>query len=207
MDPNPDADLMAAMMESLRMAHQAQAPEDAQAATLTAAPSAAAEAPAAATPQYAPPPLAVLPPDRTSSPPPSASQVGPEDPVRLLASYDTVVLVDDSTSMATADRWPTTRHLLGALVDLAGQVDAAVELRFLNSDVEGPALDSRVAVDELFHERGEPGGVTALGGRIEEVLLDYLARLEQEREVLAALDSAEAVERLKPLNLIVVTDG
>lgn len=226
-DPNPDADLIQAIMASLQMANQAPEPEeqdnagsDGVAHDVTTQPRPPSFASSSQTPssstagavpatQYAPPPLSELPADRRAPSPlavPSSS-VGPEDPVRLLKGYRTVILVDDSTSMTTAGRWPSTRRMLGALVDLAGQVEAEAEIRFLNSEVAALGLVSRSAVDELFQERGTPGGVTPLGARIEQVLLDYVGRLEQEREIVAALDPAEEVERLQPLNLIVVTDG
>jgi hypothetical protein len=232
-DPNPDADLIQAIMASLQMANQAPpdaAEEDAAVASSggggagqgTAQPrppsfalssntvgsSAAAATTATTTQQYAPPPLSELPADRSPSPLAAPrSLIGPEDPVRLLKGYRTVILVDDSTSMTTASRWPTTVRVLGALADLAGEVEAEAEIRFLNKEVAALGLASRTAVEELFQERGEPGGVTALGARIEAILLDYVGRLEQEREIIAALDPAEEVERLQPLNLIVVTDG
>lgn len=200
-DPNPDADMIRAIMESLQVSNQAPAPasDDEQAPSSSAAAA-----------RYQPPPLSTLPADRPPSPPASpvpTSQVSAEDPVRLLTGYETVVLVDDSSSMTHSNRWSSTQHLLGALVDLASRVGASTEVRFLNSNVKGSSLDGRSAVLELFQERGSPGGVTALGGKVEEVLLDYLGKLDQEREVLAALESSEEVERIKPLNLIVLTDG
>lgn len=102
-------------------------------------------------------------------------------------------------------------------VPLAATFDpSGVEIRFLNSKHQAKC-STEEDVRRLFEERGEPEGATPLGTRLEEVLLDYLGRLEREREreerereredrgegaSLGGSSSGNGEEKLMPLNIV-----
>ncbi|KAL7416908.1 hypothetical protein BDY24DRAFT_412392 [Mrakia frigida] len=160
----------------------------------------------------------------TLSSPPSGRLNPPksEDPLHLLTSYSTIFLIDDSTSMAENSLWDDTTSAVSSVVPLASTFDpSGVEIIFLNSKKKGKC-STEEDVRRLFEEVGEPEGATPLGMRLEEVLLDYLGRLEREREKEERERERETVgdgaslggssnenegEKLMPLNIIILTDG
>jgi len=128
-----------------------------------------------------------------------------EDPLELLKRYDTVFLVDDSASMEGA-LWYEAREALAGIVDVAGRYDLdGVDLYFLNSDLKGKNLRTSAEVKRLF-DRITPDGITPTGERLEELLLDYLLRLEDAKAAKEAGDEGPA-KRIKPVNFLVITDG
>jgi len=60
-------------------------------------------------------------------------------------------------------------------------------------------------VNQLF-ERVQPMGITPIGGKLEELLLIYLHKIEvaKAREIAGESDALKAI---KPVNYIVLTDG
>lgn len=122
--------------------------------------------------------------------------------LQTLRKYDTVILVDDSSSMI-GDRWSEAARALSALASLAGKFDAdGIDIYFLNDDRVGENMRTRAAVDRLFKEV-RPKGVTPIGDRLETLLRDYLDRLEAAHKS----GSTEAIKKLKPINYIIITDG
>ncbi|KAI0484455.1 hypothetical protein GGR56DRAFT_26032 [Xylariaceae sp. FL0804] len=155
-----------------------------------------------------------------------------EDRYWFLSKYDTVFLIDDSTSMRTCDdrqsrrhrgggmtRWDETREALAAIVPVCTARDAdGVDVYFLNH--MNPAFDRRVggqkggylgvnsadAVNGLF-ARVAPAGGTPTGGRLGDILKPYLRVCEDAAAAKAKDEDGEEPAFPKPLNLIVVTDG
>ncbi|WRT69644.1 uncharacterized protein IL334_006633 [Kwoniella shivajii] len=144
------------------------------------------------------------PPDLPPRPKSFVVPAGKEDPLEMLKEYDTVFLVDDSTSMA-GDRWSQARLALMEVAEIAARYDEnGVDIYFLNSKRVGKELRAAHEVEDLF--RGlEPKGATPTGMRLEAILRDYMAKLE--RSQTASRPESHSSETVKPMNLIVVTDG
>jgi len=60
-------------------------------------------------------------------------------------------------------------------------------------------------VNRLF-ERVQPTGITPIGGKLEELLLTYLDKIENAKAREIAGES-NALKAIKPVNYIVLTDG
>lgn len=137
-----------------------------------------------------------------------------EDPHAFLAAFDTVFLIDDSGSMAGRS-WRETGAALRAIAPVCASHDAdGVDVYFLNARNRHPSsagavgggfhnLRSAAAVEDLF-SAVRPGGGTPTGTRIQAILGPYVTAFE--RAVAAAGGDADAAG-VKPVNLIVVTDG
>ncbi|KAK7033563.1 hypothetical protein VNI00_012787 [Paramarasmius palmivorus] len=122
-----------------------------------------------------------------------------DDMLETLRKYDTVIIVDDSSSMIGA-RWTEAAHALSALADLAGQFDAdGIDIYFLNDTRVGENLTNHEAVKELFAQI-RPRGVTPIGEKLEELLRAYLSKLEAAHE-------SGSLKSVKPVNYLVITDG
>ncbi|OCF43858.1 hypothetical protein I317_02301 [Kwoniella heveanensis CBS 569] len=147
-----------------------------------------------------PPPS--LPPRPNSFVPPP----GKEDALEMLREFDTVFLVDDSTSMA-GERWSQARQALMEVAEIAARYDDnGVDIYFLNSKRVGKELKAAHEVEDLF--RGlEPKGATPTGIRLEAILRDYMSRLERSSALSPGGSAAGEEQGIKAMNLIVVTDG
>ncbi|KAL1877548.1 hypothetical protein VTK73DRAFT_8606 [Phialemonium thermophilum] len=137
-----------------------------------------------------------------------------EDPYAFLSTFDTVFLVDDSGSMAGRS-WHETEAALRAITPICTSHDAdGVDVYFLNARNRGPGanaaggfcgLTSAAAVENLF-SRVFPSSVTPTGTRIQAILGPYLTAFERAVEAADGdVDAASAA--VKPVNLIVITDG
>ncbi|BGO91584.1 hypothetical protein NBRC10512v2_003857 [Rhodotorula toruloides] len=120
-----------------------------------------------------------------------------EDKLAPLGKYDLVILVDDSPSMI--DYWDETRTALMGVVEACGKYDRdGIDLYFMNNEdrkLEN-VIDTKV-VARAFREI-EPFGSTPTGVVMDEILRDYVERVE---------DARQTKERVKPLLLLVLTDG
>lgn len=109
---------------------------------------------------------------------------------------------------------------MATLADKAGQYDGdGIDVYFLNSKRNGVKM--RVHSDACSHherrrltlihvqnarsvlqlfDQVKPGGATPIGDRLEELLMDYMEELER-------VKTLQAVRNIKPLNIIVITDG
>ncbi|KAG0150732.1 hypothetical protein CROQUDRAFT_57765 [Cronartium quercuum f. sp. fusiforme G11] len=125
---------------------------------------------------------------------------GREDPLAILARFDTILLIDDSASMASGDLWREAAGAVSGLAETLVRYDAdGIEVYFLNSTEYLLNARSAQAVNELF-QRVRPVGIsTPTDVRVEELLGLYIDRLEATR--------AQNLPTLKPLNLIILTDG
>jgi len=141
---------------------------------------------------------------------PAPATCGTEDPYSFLTTFDTTLLIDDSGSMAGRS-WREVSQALSTIAPIVTKHDSdGIDIYFLNhkSNNPGAVLEGIAAggyrgikrattVTEIF-ERVRPQGGTPTGIRVHNILKPYLAKLESEM--------AQGRE-LKPLNLIVLTDG
>ncbi|KAG8932094.1 COP9 signalosome (CSN) subunit [Tulasnella sp. 417] len=155
-------------------------------------------------------------PVRSESPPPvsprgQAPVVPPrrrpsiEDPLELLRRYDTVIIVDDSTSM-DGPLWYEARDALAGIAEVAARYDLdGIDVHFLNNPIVGRGLRNGTEVKQLFDQTA-PYGITPTGEKLEELLLDYLIRLEDAKTAQLNGDVG-ALKRVKPVSFLVITDG
>ncbi|CAJ2511243.1 Uu.00g068680.m01.CDS01 [Anthostomella pinea] len=136
-----------------------------------------------------------------------------EDPYAFLSSFDTVFLIDDSSSMRGRS-WKETQDALATIVPICTAHDEdGVDVFFLNhkSRDKGDAkkgtpgtgyrnVGSLSQVREMFQEI-EPTGVTPTGTRLNYLMNTYVKLYENK------LRETGDVMCLKPLNIIVITDG
>jgi len=111
-----------------------------------------------------------------------------------LNRYDTLFLVDDSSSMH-GPRWRTASHLTAALTSIIIKYDVdGIGIRFFKNHVEGMKhVKSSERVLNLF-SRIEPDGLTFTADVLEEVLNEYMFEYRTNR-------------RQKGLKVIILTDG
>ncbi|KLO08520.1 hypothetical protein SCHPADRAFT_835231 [Schizopora paradoxa] len=128
----------------------------------------------------------------------STADLPVDNPLQLLRRYKTVFLVDDSNSMKKRNRWSETREALASLaVSAASYGLEGIDVHFLNSPKFG--TDLQAEVKQLF-DNVSPRGITMIATKLENLLADYLLRLEDAR-------TAEVPTRVKPVNYIIITDG
>ena len=141
---------------------------------------------------------------------PGAMQLSADSPYSFLTQFDTVFLIDDSGSMAGRS-WRETAAALSAITPTCTAHDAnGIDIFFLNhrnplasSNLGGYTnITSTSAVDGIF-KNVRPLGGTPTGTRLNQILKPYLAELENDIERQGHGHEAA----LKPLNIIVVTDG
>ncbi|KAL4913501.1 hypothetical protein BDW62DRAFT_192339 [Aspergillus aurantiobrunneus] len=165
------------------------------------------------------------------SPPPYSSTASPATPVAgpssstgsipsdtaysFLSTFDTVFLVDDSTSMR-GKRWHEAEDAIAAIAPICTHYDSdGIDIYFLNhrnnpSSIFGGGSGSRSAggyknvtdasgVREIF-KSVHPSGATPVGTRLHHILTPYLREL-------AKLTAQGRESEIKPLNIIVITDG
>ncbi|PKY09153.1 hypothetical protein P168DRAFT_287230 [Aspergillus campestris IBT 28561] len=153
------------------------------------------------TPQNAPSPWS--PPAYTttvSSPPPTTTT--DHSPYAFLSEFDTVFIVDDSSSMA-GSRWKEAESAIATIAPICTHHDQdGIDIYFLNhrrSNRNNPAggytnITTADDVREIFHSV-HPQGLTPFGTRLHDLLRPYLRRVESD------------TQRVKPLNIIAITDG
>ncbi|EJU06389.1 hypothetical protein DACRYDRAFT_19564 [Dacryopinax primogenitus] len=130
---------------------------------------------------------------------------GIEDPLALLRKYDTIILVDDSVSMA--DLWDDAKDALAEIALLAARYDIdGVDIHFVNDKREGTNLRTAESVMQLFASVNPAGEYSEIAGRLEDFLLPYLSRAEKYQEAVE-LGTAALLPKVRPINFIVLTDG
>ncbi|THU82330.1 hypothetical protein K435DRAFT_691249 [Dendrothele bispora CBS 962.96] len=91
--------------------------------------------------------------------------------------------------------WCQARDALAAVAEASPQFDAdGVDMYFLNSERRQKNIRTRNEVVRLFNEV-LPDGATPTGRRLQQVLDEYIPRVEQR------------MTPVKPINIIVITDG
>jgi uncharacterized protein YegL len=149
---------------------------------------------------------------RTPSPSPSTDSRQQEDPYTFLTTFDTILLIDDSGSMAGRS-WRETAQALSQLLPIIVAHDAdGIDIFFLNhvssdpgSPKDGiPAGGYRnvkdVAEVQRIFRAVKPGGGTPMGIRCRTILKPYLTKLEAEAK-------KGKMDDVKPLNILAITDG
>ncbi|KAK2052396.1 hypothetical protein LY76DRAFT_341334 [Colletotrichum caudatum] len=133
----------------------------------------------------------------------------PEDPFAFLSSFDTIFLIDDSGSM-TGRSWSEAQEVLSAITPICtSHDDDGIDLYFLNKKTSdsgstrtGKAAGGHYSIRraETVHEiftTVRPCGATPTGQRLRAILRAYLQLLEGNVDA----------ESVKPINIIVITDG
>ncbi|KAG9094096.1 hypothetical protein FRC07_011358 [Ceratobasidium sp. 392] len=122
-----------------------------------------------------------------------------EHALTQLSRYDTQFLVDDSLSME-GSRWNEARGALAGLAKIALEYDDdGVEIFFLNAVGAGQTVKTEDDVNQLFASVTVSPG-TPTGRRLNDLLTAYIDELEAAKQKSASIE-------IKPLNLIVITDG
>lgn len=164
------------------------------------------------------PPVSDLPPPYTvspgaapaSSPRPASSGTNAQDnnPYAFLANYDTIFLIDDSSSMSIGSRWREAEAAISAITPICTSHDSdGIDIYFLNhrtsqSTPSGKAdggyygVTSPSTVSQIFSQ-ARPCGATPTGTRLRQILKPYMN----------TLDRAADADSVKPINIIVITDG
>ncbi|GMK54964.1 hypothetical protein CspeluHIS016_0200200 [Cutaneotrichosporon spelunceum] len=139
--------------------------------------------------------------DRSGASSPASIVVNGEHALEMLREYDTAFVIDDSSSMLQEGRWEQAcTAVRGVIGQACKHDDDGVDVYFLNAgrrDAEG--VRRPADVDRLFHGL-QPRGATPTGRTLEKILRDYMRRLE-------AATAAGHDDAVKPLNIIVITDG
>lgn len=146
---------------------------------------------------HAPPPYS---PDLTQNTQPTigtfSSDSKADDEYAFLKSFDTIFLIDDSGSMG-GDSWRETGRALEKVTPICTERDAdGIDIYFLNRPDSYTYRNVKAAdtVISIF-ETVQPSGATPTGQRLHEILTSYLQRYKK------------SPETVKPINVIVITDG
>jgi uncharacterized protein YegL len=157
---------------------------------------------------------AYAPSDRAASPAPSATSAHTqqEDQYSFLTQFDTMLLIDDSGSMAGRS-WRETSQALSQLLPIIVSRDAdGIDIFFFNhtSSDPGSVKDGvapggyrnvkDVAEVQRIFRTVKPGGGTPTGIRLRAILRPYMHKLETE-------SAKGKIDEVKPLNIITITDG
>lgn len=138
-----------------------------------------------------------------------------DSPYAYLKEFDTIFVVDDSSSML-GPRWKEAEEAIAAIAPICTTYDRdGIDIYFLNhrrasmSDAAGAYRNVTTAtrVREIF-KSVQPRGVTPFGKRLAEILMPYVRRVER----MTAATNADGVLTdpslfVKPLNIIAITDG
>ncbi|APA08176.1 hypothetical protein SS1G_00132 [Sclerotinia sclerotiorum 1980 UF-70] len=136
-------------------------------------------------------------------------------PYALLSTFDTVLLIDDSSSMKGGSEPTPWKQVFSALQTIAPIItsydDDGIDVYFMNhmsahkgKPSEGVAptgyynIQNAASVEEVWTMVNSPCGITPTGNRIKDILSPYMKRLKKE---------LGAGRNVKPLILIVITDG
>ncbi|KAG8624630.1 hypothetical protein KVT40_007697 [Elsinoe batatas] len=135
-------------------------------------------------------------PTTTSAVRPAASQ---DDPYAFLSTFDTLFLIDDSSSMR-GSRWTTARSAVATIAPICTAHDLdGIDIHFLNAPAQSyhSNVTSASTVNEIFSSV-EPFGGTPTG----QCLDKPLSRRGSPDSMLG-----RSRPDVKPLNIIVITDG
>lgn len=135
-------------------------------------------------------------------------QVSDDSPYAFLREFDTMFLIDDSGSMAGRS-WRETAAAISAIAPICTAHDAdGLDIFFLNHRNPNHNLGGYTnitttdAVRNLF-QNVRPLGGTPTGTRLNQILKPYLVEVAESME----RQSHGQQATVKPLNIIVITDG
>lgn len=139
-------------------------------------------------------------------PPPDYSKYDLNDcELEKLTKYDTVFVVDDSTSMNSRmasgrTRWEEACEALADFASLATHYDTdGIDIHFFNSTKMSVGLRTKASIEALFSELAPKGG-TYIGRKIQQLSEPYLG-------MLASAASSSSCPWPKPRSYIIITDG
>ncbi|KAG1853857.1 hypothetical protein C8R48DRAFT_777014 [Suillus tomentosus] len=116
--------------------------------------------------------------------------------LRKLADYKTVVLIDDSISMAEEQSWTLVRGALAGIADLANQYGSqGIDLHFLHQEHYHQNIKTSHEVQQIFDQMAPNGPETPTAAKLEELINTYLPLVERK------------FPRHNPIDIIVITDG
>ncbi|KAL8687068.1 MAG: hypothetical protein Q9218_006654 [Villophora microphyllina] len=121
----------------------------------------------------------------------------PDSSFAFLSTFDTKFLIDDSGSMA-GQSWRETAATIATIAPICTSFDSdGIDIYFLNEkhSVEYEHVSSKETVQQIFNSV-RPRGGTPTGLRLDSILRPYLRECE-----------ARGPENVKPINIIVITDG
>ncbi|GKZ21118.1 hypothetical protein AbraIFM66951_008694 [Aspergillus brasiliensis] len=144
---------------------------------------------------------------------PSTTSGSSDSPYSFLRDFDTIFIVDDSTSMLTGNRWKEAENAIAAIAPICTQYDQdGIDVYFLNhrragaQKVKGGYMNIKTADDvrEIFGSV-YPYGPTPFGRRLYEILNPYMRDLQ--KAISKSDGSCDSTQLMKPLNIIAITDG
>ncbi|KAJ6078554.1 hypothetical protein N7467_008307 [Penicillium canescens] len=131
----------------------------------------------------------------------------PESAYTFLNTFDTIFLVDDSTSMKGTN-WTSAANAIAAIAPICTAHDPdGIDIYFLNQPASSNAhhnITTPSQVHEIF-QSAQPRGATPIGKRLNDILRPYVARVERMHTAQKHGDNGELYVR--PVNIIVITDG
>ncbi|KAG1717436.1 uncharacterized protein EDB91DRAFT_1241218 [Suillus paluster] len=155
--------------------------------------------------QSAPPPYSTSATPATTRSSSNDAEESLEDALETLRHYDTVIIMDDSSSMA-GSLWKEAKQALATLADVASKYDAnGVDIHFLNHRGSLTGIKDSKVVHEEFANL-QPRGPTPIGHRLDVILGDYFRDLDAAKRREDAGDYF-ARKQIKPVNVIIITDG
>ncbi|KAK2873513.1 hypothetical protein FQN49_002291 [Arthroderma sp. PD_2] len=166
------------------------------------------EPPPAYTPTAAPASSPIAAPSFLAPAPESSPAASADQADSFLSQFDTVFLIDDSASMRGAN-WHATESALAKIAPICTAQDKdGVEIYFLNHRSGSPSgsysnIKDTGHVREVFTTVAPRGG-TPTGARLMQILKPYLKKLG---EASKSKKSDERDQAIRPLNIIVITDG
>ncbi|KAJ5161913.1 hypothetical protein N7492_007305 [Penicillium capsulatum] len=151
---------------------------------------------------------------------PATSKTSSEDSdsrYAFLKDFDTIFLVDDSSSMS-GPRWHEAEEAIAAIAPICTRYDSdGIDIYFLNHRRTSTAhstgcysnITTAADVQEIF-SNVRPRGSTPVGKRLLEILAPYLRRVERMQK--ARNNHGDGVLcdpalYVKPINIITITDG
>ncbi|KAF7975640.1 hypothetical protein HWV62_9087 [Athelia sp. TMB] len=121
-----------------------------------------------------------------------------QDMLGMLKAYDTVFIVDDSSSMQEENRWSEAGKALSRLAALVAPYDPdGIDLHFLNSPQY--VTGARARDIESAFQLVKPSGGTPIGRVLDVLLGQYMDTAEEAK--------ANGLGSGKPANFIIITDG
>ncbi|CAG8385343.1 unnamed protein product [Penicillium salamii] len=149
-----------------------------------------------------------------------------ESQYAFLRDFDTVFLVDDSSSMQ-GPRWREAADAIAAIAPICTQYDSdGIDIYFLNHRRSSPRdrqstwrqpsyqpgvdgyqqITTARQVQEIFNSV-RPSGSTMVGTRLSDILDPYLRRVEAMHAAKKARGYVDPDVLVKPMNIITITDG
>ncbi|PWY88787.1 hypothetical protein BO94DRAFT_464546 [Aspergillus sclerotioniger CBS 115572] len=165
-------------------------------------------------PPQAPTPSPWAPPPYSSHlPAQSTTSTSSDTPYSFLREFDTIFVVDDSSSMLWEGRWKEAEDAIAAIAPICTQYDQdGIDVYFLNHRRDGGRrnkggylnITTADNVREIFGSV-HPQGATPFGRRLYDILDPYMRELE--KAIAKSDGSCDSTQLMKPLNIIAITDG